>query len=171
MAEEDSIVIFDNGSQISKIGFSGDDYTQCTTFPTIRGRVGCHYGVMLGFNYDKKYIGEDAIQHSGQLLLKYPVKHGIIQNFDDIQDIWHHTFYSQLRIAPEEHPVFITEKALNPKDNREKITQIMFETFHVPAFYLICQMQLCLLFRSAGSNQRCMRKQDRPLFTECVVKL
>jgi actin beta/gamma 1 len=78
------------------------------------------------------------------LALKYPVHRGLIKNWDDMEKIWQHAFRDLLGVDSSKHAVLVAEPPLNPKANREKMVQIMFETFNVPAFYLAAHAVLSL---------------------------
>ncbi|KAJ5067390.1 actin [Anaeramoeba ignava] len=127
-------LVIDNGSGMIKAGFAGDDAPRAV-FPTIVGRLR-HEEIMIGMDQNKSYVGDEAEYKRGFSTINYPIEHGIVRNWEEMEKIWNHTFYNELKVAPEEHPVLLTESILNPKRNREKMTEIMFETFKLPAFYV-----------------------------------
>jgi actin beta/gamma 1 len=146
---EDPIVI-DNGSSTCKVGYAGDDAPRAV-FPSVFG-VPIEKKILIGIQSTETFVGDEARAKRGILNLKYPIEHGIITDWEDMTKIWHHAFYDELRIKPEEHPVLLTEPPLNPRFNREKTTQIMFDNFDVPALHLSASaiLSLCASGRTTG---------------------
>merc|ERR1712119_154551 len=153
MADEDeqAAVVVDNGTGQMKAGFSGDDAPKCV-FPSVVGRPR-HEGVMVGMGKDA-LVGDEAQCKRGIMTMKYPIDHGVVTNWDDMEKVWNHAFYNELRITPEDSAMMMTEAPLNPKANREKMTQIMFETFLTPAVYVAVQAVLSLY--ASGRTTGCV---------------
>ena len=142
MSDQQTIII-DNGSGMVKSGFAGEDAPRAV-FPAIVGRPK-HSNAMQGVALKSEYIGDEAMQKKGILNLGYPIRAGIVESWEDMEKVWHHTFYNELRCAPEEaNGVVLTEAPLNPKANREKMVTIMFETFQVKNVYVALQAVMSL---------------------------
>ena len=91
------------------------------------------------------FVGPIAEEHRGLLSLRYPMEHGIVTDWNDMERIWSYVYSKdQLATFCEEHPVLLTEAPLNPRKNREKAAEIFFESFNVPALFVSMQAVLSL---------------------------
>eukprot|EP00057_Strongylocentrotus_purpuratus_P015204 XP_011669678.1 PREDICTED: actin isoform X4 [Strongylocentrotus purpuratus] len=124
-------VVVDNGSGTIQAGFAGGK-TCRAAFPSCIGRS-------KKSHVDGKretFIGEAIYKHREVLGINYPIEHGIVKDWEDMEKIWHYLFDVDLMVDTTEHPVLMTEPPGNPMYNRQKMAQIMFETFQIPAFYV-----------------------------------
>ncbi|GLC63628.1 hypothetical protein PLESTF_000057200 [Pleodorina starrii] len=138
----DSAIVCDNGSGVVKAGYAGEDAPR-VMFASVTGRPR-HSMAMVGMSAREIYVGDDAQAKRGVLSLSHPIEHGIVTNWDDMECVWRHTFDNELRVDTSERPVMLTEAPRNPKNNRQKATEIMMETFQVPALYVAIQAVLSL---------------------------
>mmetsp|Transcript_23589 Transcript_23589/g.54915 ORF Transcript_23589/g.54915 Transcript_23589/m.54915 type:complete len:383 (+) Transcript_23589:93-1241(+) len=147
-------LVIDNGSGHMKAGLTDKD-APSAVFPAVVGRA--KHDVMMPGAQERAedyFVGEAALSKKGVLQLSYPVAHGIVKDWTDMEKVWHHTFFDVLRVNPEEHPVVITEAPLNPKKNRERMLEMLFEKFSVPASYVVIQAVMSLY--SYGRTTGCV---------------
>ena len=117
-----------------KAGFGGDDAPRAA-FLSIVGRPKIR--PIFRDMCREAYVGDEAsTRRCGVLVMNRPITHGMTTDWEDMEKIWHHIFFNELRVEPSEHAVILTEHPVGPKANRERMIQVMFETFNVPDFYI-----------------------------------
>ncbi|KAH3744454.1 non-muscle actin 6.2 [Pelomyxa schiedti] len=123
--EETPALIFDTGQMNTRSGFGGDD-KPTSIFPTVIGRPE---------NQSSMKYGYEALLSEPELVLDRPFKQGHIENWTSLEALWHHC-YTELGISSENNPLLVTLAARQGKTETEKITQLLFESFNVPASYM-----------------------------------
>ena len=146
-------VVIDNGSGVIKAGFAGDQVPK-SRFRNCVGRPK-HERLMTGAPEGDTFIGQRAEEYRGLLSLRYPIEHGIVKHWDDMELIWKHLYEKdQLGAKSSEHPVLLTEAPNNPTSNREKSAEIMFEHLNTPALFFSIQAVLSLY--ASGRTTGCV---------------
>ena len=90
-------------------GFAGDDAPRAV-FPSIVGRPR-HKGVLVGMGQKETYIGDEAQSKRGILTLKYPIEHGIVTNWDDMEKIWHHIIWITIHTLIGDNMHYVCDSA------------------------------------------------------------
>lgn len=138
---EDTCLILDNGSGSVKAGLSTDQQPT-HVFPEIVGKPREKWKK----KYAKElYVGDDCLEGLNHMATRRPIENGIIENFEDMEKLWEYTFFEKLDANPMRHPLILTEPPYNPKPNRERVAEMMFESFGVPSLNISIQGVLALL--------------------------
>jgi centractin len=134
-------VVIDNGSGIVKAGFAGEE-TAKAVFSGFVGRVPKGKPVQ-GLKDTDVFLGHEAEDKRSVLSLTYPMCHGIVEDWNDMEHIWNYV-YTQLKVTGKDHPVLLTEAPLNPQKHRETAAEFFFEKLGVPALFVSVQAVLSL---------------------------
>ena len=131
-------IIIDNGTSYCKAGLEGEEGPRAI-FPSCVGYPKYASG-MIGGDKKEFYVGDEAEYKRGVLKLNYPIEHGQIINWDNMEKIWVNIFTYELRVDPVEHNVMLTEPPKNPKENRENMAQTCLK--HLMYLDYILQIKL-----------------------------
>lgn len=89
-------------------------------------------------------IGDEAAENRNYLQVTQPMEHGIVKNWEDMKHLWDYTFDEKLKVNPQGRKVLLTEPPMNPKVNRQKMCQVMFEEYGFQGVYVAIQAVLTL---------------------------
>ena len=137
--QENLPIVLENGSDLFKSGFAGDD-----------GPTSAFYSVAFE-NEGQVIVGDDVYSMmEPTTTIETPIQKGQIKNWEYMQKIWEISFTNDLKISTQDHQILISDSPLNPKENREKLTQIMLETFSFSSMYI--ELDSVLAIYSGGAH-------------------
>ncbi|KAF8826542.1 hypothetical protein HHX47_DHR5000050 [Lentinula edodes] len=146
--DEVSALVIDIGSSSLRAGYAGDDAPKAI-IPSSYGYIppSAHSdngdvrmnetGASESVAKAKSFFG-----HSGPSIWRAnmeignPITDGLITDFGPIPALFRHALEDVMRCSASEHPILVTEPSWNTTANRERMAEIMFEEFQVPAFYI-----------------------------------
>ncbi|RKP35257.1 actin family [Dimargaris cristalligena] len=138
------ILVVDNGTGFAKVGYAGSNFPE-HVFPSVVGRPMLRAEEMFSHEKVKDInVGDEAAALRAVLQMSYPIENGVIRNWEDMRHVWNYTFYEKLKVDPKDCKVLLTEAPLNPKQNREKMCEIMFEEYGFQGVYVAIQAVLTL---------------------------
>lgn len=140
----DKVVVSDNGTGFVKCGFAGDNFPTAS-FPAMVGRPILRSEEKIeGIEIKDIMVGDECAKLRHALEVTYPLANGIIKNWEDMEHLWNYTFYEKLKVNPSECKIMLTEAPMNPRENRRKMVEMMFEKYQFQGVYVSIQAVLTL---------------------------
>ncbi|XP_073915167.1 uncharacterized protein [Castor canadensis] len=125
-------IVIDTGTGFTKCGLAGENHV----LSVVPSQVQMLQHPAQG---QPRYVVPENQEGS------YPVlNRGVVSDWDALEVLWQHLFYCRLGVQPEELAVLVADSPISPRTNREKVAEILFEHFHVPAMQTVHQALLTL---------------------------
>ncbi|KAG7845472.1 hypothetical protein KL941_003318 [Ogataea angusta] len=135
-------IVIDNGSGTIRAGFAGDEKPK-VNHSNLVGRPKYNKIMPSAISQTDTFIGARAQQLRGLLKLKYPLANGIVDDWEALELVWSDVV-QQLEAKTDQHPLLVSEHPLNPSKNRDRLAELVFETFNFPALYVAMPAVLSL---------------------------
>lgn len=149
MANRVPACVIDVGTGYSKLGYAGNKEPNFIIPSTIAVKETAKVGddatrrLARGVEDLDFFIGDEAMEATGYAV-KYPLRHGMVEDWDLMEKFMEQCIFKYLRAEPEDHYFLLTEPPLNTPENREYTAEIMFESFNIPGLYIAVQAVLAL---------------------------
>ncbi|NP_001412719.1 actin-like protein 6B isoform 2 [Mus musculus] len=155
--DEVGALVFDIGSFSVRAGYAGEDCPKAD-FPTTVGLLAAEEGGGLELEGEKEkkgkifHIDTNALHvpRDGAEVMS-PLKNGMIEDWECFRAILDHTYSKHVKSEPNLHPVLMSEAPWNTRAKREKLTELMFEQYNIPAFFL-CKTAVLTAFANGRST-------------------
>ncbi|NXW55948.1 ACL7A protein, partial [Eurystomus gularis] len=136
---ETKAVVVDIGTGYFKCGFAGEPWPSYI-FSSTAGRPAGE----AGSNRKGTFIGKERQCNSVPITLVNPVKHGLVVDWNCVQDTLQCIFQTEMKIQPEDHAVLVSVPPLSSIAYKERYAEMMFEGFHMPAIHIAYQPHLSM---------------------------
>lgn len=154
MENDFAAVVIDGGSGLLKAGFAGENEPRLVMVPEV-GRP--RHREVFSIRNKQVLVGEEVRANRDPLDIHMPVQYGMVVNWPDMERVWDHVFTQVLQIDPSNNRILLAETPLNPKANRIKTIETMFEFFRVAGTFLVSQPVLAMYAagRTTGLSLDC----------------
>uniref|UniRef100_A0A671M6R8 Actin-like protein 6B n=1 Tax=Sinocyclocheilus anshuiensis TaxID=1608454 RepID=A0A671M6R8_9TELE len=150
-------LVFDIGSFSTRAGYAGEDCPKAD-FPTTIGvnteeEGPADMGAEQESNSGRSYYIDTTALHvprAGVELIS-PLKNGMIEDWNAFQAIIDHIYSKHIKSEPSLHPVLMSEAPWNSRAKREKLTELIFEHYNIPAFFL-CKTAVLTAFANGRAT-------------------
>ncbi|XP_055698167.1 actin-like protein 6B [Phlebotomus papatasi] len=188
--DEIGALVFDPGHQSLRVGYAQED-TPKSEIPAVVGvgpdnttpitdlEVRPDNNITPSKNF-KYYVDTTFLNvpRTGLEVQTY-MKDGMIDNWDLFEKVLDYVYAKVIQSESEYHPVLFSEASWNVRNNREKLTELMFEKYNVPAFFLVKNAVLAafangrataLVVDSGATHTSAIPVHEGYVLTQAIIK-